>query len=88
MLQKLPDLYGNADKTDWLPANTRPVRIGWYEVRYWSPEFRTRGPNYLRYWTGKVWLAVGGVRCGFGAYPEDEWRGLAFDPSARKACVS
>ena len=54
-------------KTAWYPESVKPVRPGWYEIKftYWTERC---------YWTGKSWTwAVGSSRLHNQAR---KWRGL------------
>lgn len=67
--------------TEWFPADVKPVRVGYYEVRNTGlPSKRSR--YYLigrpsRYWDGKIWRAwATGPASVFGQRGMHEWRGI------------
>ena len=71
------------EKTEWYPPDSRPVRVGVYEV--YSPN----GSGYwLRYWTGDHWRAGhSSVYAAENSYNRAEfqdapWRGLKENPHA------
>ena len=57
--------------TEWLPATTPPVHIGWYEVEGLG----------MRRWDGRAWFwmhpDMGLVPA--NVHPEEFWRGLSTD---------
>lgn len=58
--------------TRWFKWPTKPVRVGWYDVR-WYPRL---------YWDGRVFATrpPGELRMEFLIRPGDQWRGLAEKP--------
>ena len=48
--------------TDWMPMTVRPVRIGWYQVRYLIRHCGAYSNPVLRYWTGRRWAEDSGDR--------------------------
>jgi hypothetical protein len=68
--------------TEWFPASTRPVHIGYYEVRY-SWEGASYGSLSRYYWDGEAWRfckdATGELTWGSREYEnisDEYWRGL------------
>lgn len=58
-------------KTEWFPADVKPVRIGLYETKGYLL-------TNMRLWTGLEWITPHGrVEC---VIQEREWRGLAEKP--------
>ena len=51
-------------RTPWFPVSVKPVRVGWYEARYWPMR-----KVLLMYWDGRGWD-------GFLVWERDTWRGL------------
>jgi hypothetical protein len=65
-----------SDRSPWLFAYTRPVRPGWYEVRYWSERMRLWSPYVMRWWDGRAWrFAPHHVASDFAGHLRDQWRG-------------
>lgn len=71
----------NSARTGWYPWRTRPVRVGWYELR--GPTVDSGMPMF---WNGDHWgyWADGCITCANGRHwvlwaddEGDEWRGLA-----------
>ena len=65
---------GDARFSEWFPATMRPVRSGWYEVR-----FGLVGGARMLFWNGRLWVSDDVSRAPWRAtiFPEDEWRGLS-----------
>lgn len=59
--------------TPWFTASVNPVRRGLYEVLY---DGFVR--PLMRLWDGLHWVYPERpeVRCGFGLWPNDQWRGV------------
>lgn len=57
-------------KTPWFPCSVKPVREGWYEVKWGN---HSDLEIYMRYWNGRSWEGLV-----FDSY--DVWRGLAEEP--------
>lgn len=72
-----PILDGNlANRSPWFPAAIAPVRVGWYECRYWSDKYRRWSLSVPRWWDGAAWRFGPDEGPGdFGRHPRDEWRG-------------
>jgi hypothetical protein len=54
-------------KTKWFPANVKPVRVGWYQVKC-DMGFTCGG---MHFWNGKYWQVPLWGEC--SAVP---WRGI------------
>lgn len=87
-------LGGGMELTEWIPAEIKPARPGWYQC-----QFKELIP-YWRYWNGFEWLMSKeygphdvGMYCdltpdnelisAFGEFPyetNESWRGLAEEP--------
>jgi hypothetical protein len=72
MINILEEEWGDADRTDWMPAtkDCSPVRVGWYEITTTGWEF----PQFCK-WNGQSWDSYNEVA---------QWRGLAKDPNETK----
>lgn len=70
--------------TDWIPANTPPVRKGWYQRQYGNEDC-TSAPDY---WDGAHWRYGNGspgqapMHCA-ESISDRTWRGLASNPKAK-----
>jgi hypothetical protein len=62
--------------TDWIPANVKPTRRGWYERQYVLPELEAQRD----YWDGTQFRLD--AKHGTPACLALPWRGLASDPKA------
>ena len=77
------------EKTEWYPANTRPVHIGVYEVQ--APLLRYED-GWMRYWNGEYWTSGSRnthrnwheqtQKNGKAAFQDCQWRGLKENPHA------
>lgn len=73
-------IFKKEELTDWYPAQIKPVRPGWYEVR---GSALTSAP--FRYFDGRYWYAW--PRCElrsiFGRHSSHEWRGVRAEALAK-----
>lgn len=69
-----------SDVTEWYPADVKPVRKGWYEVRNaWLVDRRShRLVGRMRFFNGKTWRAgwTNELVSIFGEHASHQWRGL------------
>lgn len=64
------------DRSAWHFIEVRPVRNGWYEVRYWSETMRGWSCSVMRWWDGIAWrFSPHHDACDLGGHPRDQWRG-------------
>ena len=67
VINQLEDEWGDAERTDWISAETLPVRDGWYEVTTTGWDFT----QFMEFKDGK-WDSYNEIA---------KWRGLAQDPN-------
>ena len=69
-----------APRTPWVDSTVKPIRIGVYEIRYWSQAYERHGFVKRRLWTGACWVIPDSkASTWFGVCAQDQWRGLAED---------
>lgn len=66
-IEQLAEEWGDAERTEWIPATTNPVMDGYYEVTTKGWDF----PQFIK-WDGDHWVAYNEVV---------QWRGLAEEPN-------
>lgn len=67
-----------ATRSPWFPRNILPLpnRVGWYETRTWSADFRMWCHNAMYWWDGHVFrFGPNAVATGWGFFERDQWRG-------------
>lgn len=77
MSHGLPQIGADLGKrSPWFGPEQPPVRMGWYECRYWSDRMRRWGLEVPRWWDGECWrFSARGEPSDFASHPRDQWRG-------------
>lgn len=67
----------NDPTTGWYPMSINPVRVGWYELRFWIFQRGEFSGPCRRYWDGRRWSYETHGQRAIVITIDDEWRGRA-----------